>query len=237
MTWILIQKMHVQKVSYRTANFDAMEAFYTDTFGLPVVERATDRFAVEVGDTVVEFTRTDDDTDPFYHFTWDVPENRFDEAKAWLDERTELLESPSGDHEVYFEALDFHSVYFLDPAGNLGEFAARHSLDTASDRSFDATEFVRVSEVGVPVEDVVDAVETLEAETVISPHPAAEEINPEICPVGNDAGMFPMMKVGKEWFMTDKPAEVHPITVELRGDTADRYEFDDYPYTLVWNAA
>lgn len=228
--------MDVQKVTYQTADFEAVESFYVDTLGLPVVDQHDDRFTVDVGDSAVEFTRADDDTHPFYHFTWDVPKNRFDEAKAWLRDRTKLLKSPSGDDEVYFETLDFHSVYFFDPAGNLGELAARHSLDTASDRAFDATELVHVSEVGLPVHDVVDAVETLESDTVLSRHPAADDINPEICPVGDDTGMFPIMKVGKKWFMTDKPAEVHPVTVELGGDTDDRYEFDDYPYTLVWNA-
>lgn len=228
--------MKIQEVSYQTADFESVREFYVERFGLPVVTETADRFVVEVGETAVEFTRAEDDADPFYHFTWDVPENRFEDAKAWLAERTDLLESPDGDDEVYFEALDFHSVYFFDPAGNLGEFAARHTLDTASDRSFDATELVRVSEVGMPVEDVVEDIETLESDTVIDRHPALGELNPDISPVGNDEGMFPIIRTGKEWFMTDKPAEVHPITVELGGDEDDRYEFGDYPYTLVWNS-
>lgn len=229
--------MEIQKVSYRTAAFESVREFYVERFGLPVVEETADRFVVEVGESAVEFVRTDEaDADPFYHFTWDVPENRFEEAKTWLAERTDLLESPEGDDEVYFEALDFHSAYFFDPAGNLGEFAARHSLDTASDEPFDATELVRVSEVGMPVEDVVEDVETLESDTVVDRHPQLGEINPDVSPVGNDEGMFPVIRTGKEWFMTDEPAEVHPITVELAGDEDDRYEFDDYPYTLIWNA-
>lgn len=226
--------MHVRKVTYETARVDALREFYLDTFGLPVIEDAADRFAFAVGETVVEFTRATGDSDPFYHFTWDVPENRFDEAKAWLRDRTALLESPDGEDEVYFEQLDFHSVYYLDPAGNLGELAARHTLETASDRPFDAGSFVRVSEVGMPVGDVRGAVETLAADVGVTRHPELDGCSPVLTPVGDDEGMFPLLREWKEWFMTDRPGRVHPIAVELAGDGPANYQFEDYPYTLSW---
>lgn len=228
--------MKIQRVSYETAPLEDLREFYLETLGLPVAADADDRFAVEVGETVVEFTRAAGGTDPFYHFTWDVPENQFQRAKAWLGERTELLESPEGDDEVYFEQLDFHSAYFFDPAGNLVEFAARHTLDTAREGPFTAADLVRVSEVGLPVEDVRGVVETLETDVGITLHPKLEGVSPVLAAVGDDEGMFPIMREWKEWFMTDKAARAHPVTVELGGDGPDRYEFEDAPYVLTWES-
>lgn len=225
--------MQIRNVRYETAAYETVREFYTELFGLPVVHEGPDRFAVAVGETTVEFVRTDGDDEPFYHFTWDIPENRFDDAKAWLRDRTDLLKTDDGETTVYFETLDFHSVYFRDPAGNLGEFAARHTRDTTVDGPFDASAFVRVSEVGMPVRDVTGVIETLESDTGIGPHPGIEAVNPVITPVGNDYGMFPLIREWKEWFMANESARIHPVTVELADQPFDRYTIPDHPYTLV----
>ena len=50
-----------------------------------------------------------------------------------------------------FSAWNADALYFLDPAGNVVELIARHSLPNASDAPFGPDAFLEVSEVGMPV--------------------------------------------------------------------------------------
>ncbi len=68
-------------------------------------------------------------------FAFNIPENQFREAKAWLASRVEIAR-PNGSDEIFYDDWNAHAVYFPDPGGNLVEFIARHNLPDRSEREF-----------------------------------------------------------------------------------------------------
>ncbi len=50
--------------------------------------------------------------------------------------------------------------------------------------------------------------------------------------MGDDNGLLIIAKLGRIWLWTDKPAEVHPVTVTIQGPTSLHYKIVDLPYHI-----
>jgi catechol 2,3-dioxygenase-like lactoylglutathione lyase family enzyme len=134
------------------------------------------------------------------HFAVNVAPHRFDEAVAWARRRVDLLED-----DVPFPAWRARAAYFFDPAGNLVELIARQ-------RAPGDELFLEISEVGLPVEDVAEAVAFFEAELGV-PHFSGDREN--FSAVGDDRGLFILVPVGRHWLFTEEPATDAPVRVTI----------------------
>jgi hypothetical protein len=139
------------------------------------------------------------------HFAVNVPPQRFEEAVAGTRRRVPLLHE-----DVPFASWDARSAYYYDPGGNIVELIAR-------ERAPGAELFLEVSEVGLPVLDVGDAVDFLEAELGL-PHFDGDRRN--FSAVGDDRGLFIVVPVGRDWLFTDRPASDAPLRVVVEGTPA-----------------
>ena len=108
------------------------------------------------------------------------------------------------------EEYDFSSwggaraVYFRDPEENVVELIARPQ----------AREELTLAEVGLPVEDVPKAVETLRRELGL---PLYDEAGDSFAPVGDDDGLLIVVRVGRGWFPVGVPAGDSPIEITIEG--------------------
>lgn len=96
------------------------------------------------------------------------------------------------------------AVYFRDPEENVGELIARPAAHAE----------LSLAEVGLPVEDVSAAVETLEHELGLG---AYRETNESFTPVGDDDGLLIVVSVGRGWFPVGVPAGSSAIEVAIAG--------------------
>ena len=118
----------------QTSKLADQRRFYTGRLGLPVIAETADSVTLGAGATRLTFTAVATG-DPFYHFAFNIPENTLGTAKESLAHRDPpipLIKKPDGGDEYHFESWNAHAVYFLDPAGNIVEFIARHNLGNAS---------------------------------------------------------------------------------------------------------
>ncbi|NJL28937.1 MAG: hypothetical protein HC897_14130 [Thermoanaerobaculia bacterium] len=171
-----------------------MQAFYARTLGLEVTP-SDDRksFAVTAGESVLEFVE-DSSQDASYHFAFNVPENQFAQAKRWLAARTPLLrDSETGEDELFFESWNAHAVYFADPAGNIGELIARHTLPIRREGEFAPAQLLHVSEIGLVAPDPDRLARQLIAEFGLSKY------GPTSFFVGDELGLFVLPPVGRPW--------------------------------------
>ena len=123
----------------------AMKAFYGKTLDLRIMDERPDRFSVEAGETRMTFVSSTDTVDgrpPFYHFAFNIPENKILKALEWQKARTPMLSIPERNRAAGYppEVVDYshwnaHSVFFLDPAGNVVEYIARHDLKNSDSQS------------------------------------------------------------------------------------------------------
>ncbi|WP_458185621.1 VOC family protein [Haladaptatus sp. NG-WS-4] len=218
--------MHIRRLHLEAANSGELADFYGEPFGLPVTR---DEREVTVSVDATELVFSESDADPFYHFAINVPENRFEAARDWLADRVGLLtDEATGDTEFFFEFMNAHATYFEDPAGNVGELVARHALDNATDEAFGPEHLLEVSEIGLPVPDVPSAVEALETNTGV----AAWEGDSETFRVlGDDHGLFIVVQAGRDWFVSGRPAEIHPTEIVVADERA--YDFPNLPYRIT----
>src|SRR5690606_37168328 len=110
--------------------------------------------AVKAGSTDLVFMQAPSEFEGGYHFAFNIPENQFAAAKAWISSRVPLLRDENGQDEFHSESWNSHSVYFKDAMGNVLEFIARHNLKNAATPDLGGAHFLNVSEIGLPSEDV-----------------------------------------------------------------------------------
>jgi catechol 2,3-dioxygenase-like lactoylglutathione lyase family enzyme len=140
--------MQIVEARLTTRRLEEQKAFYGRILSLPLVEDDGRVVAFGVGTSRLVFVRAESGGEPLYHFAFDVPRNKFVEAKAWLAGRVDLLDRDGRD-EFEFSSWNATAVYFRDPAGNVVELIARRNLPNDSGRPFGSDGLLRVSEVGV----------------------------------------------------------------------------------------
>lgn len=230
--------MEIDHLQLKTAHLSDLKSFYTDIFACPVTTVTSGEVTVEIGTTTITFSEVNDGSDPFYHFAINIPQNQFDDAVTWLADRAELLADPkTGDRDFHSENWNSHQIYCLDPADNIVELIARHGLFNDAECPFGSESFLEVSEIGLPVPDKEPAVRALTENIDVSlrdDYEASMIANDEdITPVGDDHGLFIVVKQGRRWFPTrNQPAEVYPIIVGI-DETTGEYTFPDLPYRII----
>ena len=113
--------MNITYLELLTKDLQAQRNFYSHVLGLPVT-LSDSRLEIKAGKTDLVFMQAESDFDGAYHFAFNIPENQFRAAKAWISNRIPLLHDEIGKDEFESESWNSHSVYFKDMAGNVLEF-------------------------------------------------------------------------------------------------------------------
>ena len=108
-------------------------------------------------------------------------------------------------------------VYFLDPAGNILEFIARHTLknEAPADRAFSEHDILCASEIGIVAPDVVETADQLCEAVKIERYHGGDE---NFTAAGDEHGLFIVVKTGRRWFSSDRAAAVFAGEVTVRGE-------------------
>jgi len=206
--------MKIDKIELMAADLKALKKFYTETLELPVSEGAEGEVTVQSGQSTIVFRQAKPGWTGAYHFAFNLPENRFAEAKTWIEERVSLIADKNGQTEFNFESWNAHSVYFYDPAGNVLEFIARHSLPNAIDGPFTPAGILSVSEIGVTTDNVPSSVDRLHRDYGLETYDGAG--SEEFTAVGDEEGLLIVVRVGRIWFPdTGKAAGAYPVAVNI----------------------
>lgn len=199
-----------------TAVLPDLADFYGDTLGLPIARSSSDVVAVEVGETTLEFQAGRGD--PFYHFAFLVPGDRFDAAHRWAAERLAILPDGNTGEEVFeFENWDAQALYFHDPAGSIGELIAhRGTGESGTTGAFQPSELIGFSEVGI-VGDPPSLAEALARACALEVWSGTVAEEGRLAFVGEKARTLILARAGRPWLPTWRPAEAHPVEVVLEG--------------------
>src|SRR5262245_11266679 len=123
-----------------------MLEFYQGKLGFELIESRSDYLRLRAGLTELTFRSSGSETGaPFYHFAFNIPENKIVEALHWQMERSAIIPVPDTLREAQYppEVVNYshwnaHSVFFFDPAQNVVEYIARHDLKNARPGAFEA---------------------------------------------------------------------------------------------------
>ncbi|WP_169084354.1 VOC family protein [Paenibacillus sp. PL91] len=206
--------MIIEKLVLVTANAASLQPFYRDILGFPVIRSEEGSFTVQAGWSELTFQETDDQSEGehYYHFAFTIPENKLPEAKAWIEAMVPIG-TEAGEDVSYSDSWNSHSVYFEDPAGNILELIARHTMNNRVERPFDPKQdIICISEIGVPTSDIPAAAGHLAKLGLMSYKTTNESFNP----IGDDNGLLLVVSTGRRWHFTNKTAESFPVRVTVR---------------------
>ena len=225
------------------APLGAMKAFYGKTLDLRLTNESADRFTVEAGETQITFVASEDSSSgraPFYHFAFNIPENKILKALEWQKARTPILPIPERNRAEGFppDVVDYrhwnaHSVFFLDPAGNVVEYIARHDLKNGDTHPFSWGDILYVSEIGLIVDDVAAAADAIKTFATVAPYKGGDG---NFTAMGDEYGLLLVMKRGRIIDFTGNPdngVRVYPTGVNLRGAKAATHQLASHPYRLT----
>ncbi len=221
--------MDIQKLELLSADLLAQRDFYVNILELPT-ELGSSGLLVQAGKTQIFFKQAPSNFEGAYHFAFNIPENQYGSARAWIMSRTALLHDKSGKEDFESKSWNSDSFYFLDAAGNVLELIARHSLQNARQENFNSRQILNVSEIGLPSENVIWLANELCTRLGVSVY--KQELNATFTPVGDENGLL-ILPVRDRIWMPDSgvPARLLPITV--KGMTNDReWEIRGYPYEI-----
>ncbi|OCA91790.1 VOC family protein [Pseudobacillus wudalianchiensis] len=210
--------MKIRNLELRTSKLEEMKAFYTELLELPLAKETKEQFSVTAGETILTFTGDHHNNSHQYHYAFNIPNNKLEEAAEWLSSKVELI-TYKGHPIIHFESWNAHSLYFRDPSGNILEFIARHNLVNESQEKFSYKSIINISEIGLPVTDVLDTVDALQSSFGLSAWRPPHE---SFSTIGDEEGLIIAVSKGRTWFMSDIVADFHPIKIKIEtGKNAD----------------
>ncbi|GCE24426.1 VOC family protein [Dictyobacter kobayashii] len=227
--------MHIRALILQTRQLAEQKEFYTAILGLPLFNETATAFTIQAGTTRLTFQETQQEV--LYHIAFTIPRNKFEQAKRWIAQRITLLPTKAGDDEIFFSGLNARSFYFGDADNNILEYMVHNSLDYEAAGDFGPEDVLRVSEIGLPVEDVLARAAQLEEQQGIVSYPAESQISDAFAYLGDISGQFVVVKAGRPWLPTETvPAIVSPVQVVIDGLREQQFQLASYPYTIVVGA-
>jgi hypothetical protein len=181
-----------------------------------------------------------EEREPFYHFAFNIPENKILAARYWQLERTPLLPIPRylrdkefPDDVVNYRHWNAHSIFFFDPAGNVVEYIARHDLDNGAADEFGSRDILCASEIAFVVDDVLQTARKLKEFAMFQQYKQASK---QFAALGDEQGLLLVMKRGRviSFRAPEKKAvEVFSTSAEVFADRNAQYTFPKFPYQLT----
>jgi catechol-2,3-dioxygenase len=223
-------EMNITYLELSAKNLPAQRDFYANTLELPVqLDSAT--LEVKAGETTLVFTQAPSEFNGAYHFAFNIPENQYQAAKQWIIGRLPLLRDKTDQEDFESKTWNSTSLYFLDAAGNVLEFIARHTLDNGSSEDFDSRQILNVSEIGLPSENVIELADTLCLRLGLSVY--QQEPNENFTPVGDENGLLILPVKDRIW-MPDSGVPAKLLPVKIKGNANGReWEVRGVPYEIL----
>ncbi len=214
-------------------NLKEQEVFYGKVLELTVRRLSEKKLIVTAGKTTITFYEDEKYKNPIYHFAFNIPENKLEAAIKWLKLKGVTLNKRSDGSEIYhFINWNAHAVYFLDPAGNVVEFIARHNLSNSSGDKFSPASILYASEIGLVVNDVEKQVLKIKNELGFDIY----KVNTSnFAAIGNEYNLLIMVSVGRPWLggTVNIPAQTFPVTSRLGASIKKAsLQFNDHPFSI-----
>ncbi len=207
--------MHIKEIRLQTAMMQELDVFYRTTLEIPTI-LYNDVLQVFAWTSKIVFTKANSIVAPYYHFAFNIPSNKIQDAYEWLSKRVQPLWME--DYNSYiadFSNWHAQSIYFSDPAGNIVEFIARFDRNDNSSEPFNHELLRNISEIGIvfPAASFDHEVNKFLTSYPVS-YFSKQAFLKEFRAIGDDEGLFICVPEQRNWFPTkEKPARIFPIEV------------------------
>lgn len=230
-----------------------MREFYHNKIGFRVIEQSETKISFAAGATRLTFEKARPDQirgtggrgdgGPMYHFAFNIPQDKLLAARAWQLERTKLIDprpdirDESLPSDVWhFRHWNAHSLFFWDPAFNIVELIARHTLPCKSAKPdrFSVTDIQCASEIGFVVDSATQQAATRLLRDKLGLHEYPRGADPWA--MGDEHGLLLCLaRKGQTWgehTPTSVRWDVFPTEATVAGPADGHFAFDGFPYRV-----
>lgn len=205
--------MKLEHIQIQTNDIHKTIAFYQNILDLPIVEKNTGSVSVQAGKSVLKFIENPQ-FDSIYHFAFNIPKNKLEEAIEWTKNKVDLIVIEDQSVIANFEQWNANAVYFYDNNGNILEFIARYDLNNAETQSFSSKSILNISEIGIVNENPLELGKELIEEHALEFF--YKNDNSEFfTAVGDDEGLLIIVKPNRNWYPTKIPSTKNETEVRL----------------------
>jgi catechol 2,3-dioxygenase-like lactoylglutathione lyase family enzyme len=206
--------LDILEIQLLTDSLEQTEKFYKEILGLPLMQKEQNSISFLAGSSILTFIKSAH-LNPVYHFAFNIPNNKLDEALRWVSTRLELLELEDKSYIAHFDTWNARAFYFYDYNGNILEFIARYDLDNKSNKVFDGSSIQSVSEIGIVTDDVMQLYNDLSVNQKLVPF-AKQEVLKNFAALGDDNGLLIISGNGRNWYPTKQKANKYFIKIRTK---------------------
>ncbi|WP_264529916.1 VOC family protein [Flavobacterium sp. N502540] len=205
--------MKLQHLQIQTHNIQKTAAFYQDVLNLSILEKDSNSVTIQAGTSVLEFIENQQ-FDSVYHFAFNIPQNKLEEAIKWTNNKLDLIVIEDATVVANFENWNANAVYFYDNNGNILEFIVRYDLNNAQTEPFSSQSILNISEIGIVNENPL-----VLANQLITQHNLeffSKNDNSELfAALGDDEGLLIIVRPHRNWYPTQIPSESNTTEVRI----------------------
>lgn len=207
--------MLVKELILQTKHLDELYHFYKNILQMPIIKINSKNISIATGKTTLIFQQTNVTANPFYHFAFNIPSNKIEEAFQWLKNKVEMLWIK--EYKSYiaeFTSWHARSVYFIDAGGNIVELIARFDLYNDNAELFSASQILNISEIGIVLnadnfdESINKLLQQFQLEYFTKQPPL-----PHFRAIGNDEGLFIVVPKQRNWYPTNIQSGIFPLSI------------------------
>jgi len=208
--------MQILEIELATNNIDKTETFYTEILGLKPKSKSQDSISFSTGESILTFVKSDV-KNPTYHFAFNIPCNKLEDAISWTSARLGLIKIKENEVVADFKTWNAKSIYFCDNNGNILEFIARFNLENKSEKPFDINSIESISEIGIVTENPQEFAEKLITEKHLSHFKNGAE-SEKFSILGDDNGLLIIVKTNRNWYPTEHPAKRFYTKIKIKSN-------------------
>jgi catechol 2,3-dioxygenase-like lactoylglutathione lyase family enzyme len=222
--------MRITRLELLTSDLIAQRDFYSTVLELPA-HLESDSLSVKAGSTDLFFRQAPHDWEGAYHFCFNIPENQFVYAKAWLSARIPLVKDEEGNDQFQSKTWNSSSIYFKDTAGNILEFIARHDQQNAVHAPFESEQILQVSEIGLASRDVISFAKELCEMLGVSAY--KQEPKEAFTPIGDEDGLLILPIENRIWY-PNTGIRARMLSVQVNVDVNGKaFTIRGVPYEVI----
>ena len=209
--------MKILEIEIQTDNIKETETFYSEILGLQLVNKNQNSISFKAGQSKLTFIKSDN-INPKYHFAFNIPNNKLEEAILWAKSRLSLIENDENGIIANFESWNANAIYFYDNNNNIVEFIARFDLENSNEKPFDISVIESISEIGIVTDKPLDLAETLiESYNLVYFNKSTK--SEKFAALGNDNGLFIIVETNRKWYPTEQKAKKYFSRIKIEVDS------------------
>jgi catechol-2,3-dioxygenase len=205
--------MEILEIEIQTDDLLETENFYSGVLGLQLASKGPNSISFLAGQSTLTFIKSNK-VNPKYHFAFNIPHNKLEEAITWAASKLNLIQNSDNGIVANFESWNARAIYFYDNNNNILELIARFDLYNSTDKPFDISSFLSISEIGIVTDEPIKLADKL-IENYSLNYFSKGSKSESFATIGDDNGLFIIVKTNRNWFPTEQKSEKHFIRIRI----------------------